>query len=329
MSDTSSTVPPPPAAPPAEINLPPTDTVRVPAIAEYIDLPSGKELNEALATKLAASRPVRLVVFAGEVSCGKTTLLTSLYELFQWRQVPEYCFAGSCTLPAFEQRCYLGRMSSENAAPDTQRTLYRGPDPYYLHLKIAPASAPQKSFDFLFTDVSGEMFEHARNSIDECKELTFLRRATDFLLLLDGEKCARTDERHAVVGKSKALLQSCLDSNMLSRDCVVNVVWTKFDYFDVARSNETHSEFRHEVERDFRASFESRVARLDFSKIAARPTNHPALGFGHGVPELLKGWMTCCPRFEKIDLLANLKLPSGSRESELFAFRHFASMDPS
>ena len=74
---------------------------------EFIDLPQGRELNDAAALDLAKSRPVQWIVLAGPIDSGKTTLLTSLYELFQWREVEGYAFAGSSTLPAFEELCYL------------------------------------------------------------------------------------------------------------------------------------------------------------------------------------------------------------------------------
>src|SRR5437660_50697 len=72
---------------------------------EFIDLPQGKELSDLAALDLAKSRSVQWIVLAGPVDSGKTTLLTSLYELFQWRRVEGYAFAGSNTLPAFEERC--------------------------------------------------------------------------------------------------------------------------------------------------------------------------------------------------------------------------------
>src|SRR5205085_5639270 len=103
--------------------------------SEYIDLPKGKELNESAALNLAKSRPVQWIVLAGPSDSGKTTLLTSLYELFQWRKVEGYAFAGSNTLPAFEERCYLSRRDSGNVTPHTPRTRYKGPHPEYLHLR--------------------------------------------------------------------------------------------------------------------------------------------------------------------------------------------------
>ena len=145
----------------------------VPAIPELISLPSGTVLTEVQAQTMATDRSVRLIVIAGAVDCGKTTLLTSLYELFQTGPVKTSQFAGCDTFPAFEQRCHLSRVDSENENPDTVRTPYDGPHPEYLHVKIQDGAGEDGHIDFLFTDVSGEMFEHARNSTDECKQADF------------------------------------------------------------------------------------------------------------------------------------------------------------
>ncbi|MDB6027359.1 MAG: hypothetical protein JWM68_3582 [Verrucomicrobiales bacterium] len=304
----ASTVPSPPQSEIKEAVL----------VSDLINLPSGKELDEVSAIRLASSKPTRLIVFAGPVDCGKTTLLTSLYELFQWNTVCGHNFAGSLTLPAFEQRCYLARTASENVAPQTPRTPYKGPDPYYLHLRTSPIEAPGMPIDFLFTDVSGEMFDHARNSTSECKELTFLKRSTHFVLLLDSEKAIRPG-RWTMVQNSIDLLQSCIDCKMLPSFCIVNIVWAKFDHFESNQEKKENLEFRKEVARQFQAAFEHHI-RLKFSEVAARPTLAPDLGFGKGVAELYQGWINHCPQIREMELQP-LGSP-GIRESEFFALRN-------
>ena len=287
-------------------------------VPDLIDLPTGKELDESGALKLEIARPVRLVVVAGPVGCGKTTLLTSLYELFQWGQVSGYSFAGSHTLPAFERRCYLSRTASERAAPDTERTPFG--EVRYLHLRISPEDL-SREIDILFTDVSGETFERARDSTLECRRLTFLRQADHFLLLLDSEKLIVKERRWEVAHDSMTLLRSSLDSGMLSANCLVNVLWTKFDYFQAA-SGPDHERFLTQLEGEVKTEFGSRVGRLSFSRIAARPTQVDGLKFGHGLPELLTYWASDSPRERSMNLLPPPAL--GSRESELYASRHFA-----
>jgi energy-coupling factor transporter ATP-binding protein EcfA2 len=302
---------------------PPAGAVPV-AVPDLIDLPTGKELDQAGATKLEAARPVRLVVVAGPVGCGKTTLLKSLYELFQWAPVSGYSFAGSNTLPAFERRCYLSRTASERSAVDTERTPYG--EVRYLHLRLAHEDLSHGELDFLFTDVSGESFERARDSTQECQRLTFLRQADHFLLLLDSEKLVRKEKRWEVAHDSMTLLRSCLDSGMLPGNCLVNILWTKFDYFEAAGAGE-HAQFLSGLKGEIETEFGSRVGRLSFSEIAARPTQVNNLKFGHGLPELLKYWATSSPRERSMNLLPAKTL--GTRESELFASRHFAIADKS
>lgn len=290
---------------------------------EYIDLPQGKELNEVAALDLAKSRPVQWIVLAGPIDSGKTTLLTSLYELFQWRKVEGYAFAGSNTLPAFEERCFLSRRSSGNVMPHTQRTLYEGPDPQYLHLRIRSTEGLRPFIDFLCTDVSGEMFEHARDSITECKEMIFLKRANHFLLFLDSAKGVQQDKCWAMFEDGRALLRSCVDSEMIEANCVVNVVWSRFDYFVAKQAEDRHQLFRIEVEKELRKTFKHLIPRLMFSEVAARPLEAPALGIGYGVSALLKQWAATPLEMKALDLFPTSYL--GTRESELFAARHFSS----
>lgn len=294
-------------------------------IPEYVDLPHGKELTEGEALELARSRPVQWIVLAGPSDSGKTTLLTSLYEKFQWREVEGFAFAGSRTLPGFEERCYLSRRDSGNPKPHTQRTLYKGPVPFYLHLRIRCTEGLHPFRDFLCTDVSGEMFEHARDSTEECKELVFLRRANHFLLLLDGGTGVQSDKRWGMFEEGRALLRSCVDSQMLSPDCLVNVVWSRFDYFVAAESSDENDEFRQNVEKEFHLTFDQIVPRLVFSEVAARPMKAPQLGIAYGVPALLKQWAATPLEKRATGLFPTSH--SGTRESELFAARHFSSVE--
>jgi len=316
-----STKPPQPPIPPipvaSENSEDPTSLLVEDNTSDLIDLPSGSELDEVGAAALEASTRVRVIVAAGPVGCGKTTLITSLYELFQWNSVSEYSFAGSRTLPAFERRCYLSRTASERETADTERTPFG--EVRYLHLRISKNGA----LDLLFTDVSGESFERARDSITECQHLSFLRQSDHFLLLLDSKKLIRKEKRWQVAHDSMALLRSCLDSGMLDDKSFVNIILTKVDYFAAApeATKEDNERFIDKITAEFRSEFAARLGRLTFGRVAARPTSASGLKFGHGLAELLNDWASVSPRERSLSIL-----PSGlggSRESELFASRHF------
>ena len=58
-------------------------------LPELIELPPGTALTEEQAQLLALDRSVRIIVTAGAVDCGKTTLLTCVYDFFQTGPVGE------------------------------------------------------------------------------------------------------------------------------------------------------------------------------------------------------------------------------------------------
>jgi hypothetical protein len=100
----------------------------------------------------------------------------------------------------------------------------------------------------------------------------------------------------------------------------VNVLWTKYD-FVAAAGNGEHAAFLERATEELQKQFGSKVGRLSFRKVAARPADVDGLEFGHGVPELLREWATESPRDRTMNLLPDERL--GSRESERFLERHF------
>lgn len=283
-----------------------------------VDLPSGNELDELAAAELQGARLVRLIVVAGPVGVGKTTLVTTLHDLFQQGKIGNFSFAWSHTLPAFERRCHFSRTASERSIADTERTPYG--KVRYLHVRVSGADLRNNPLDLLFTDVSGETFERARDSIPECQQLAFLRMADHFLLLIDCEKIIDRKKRNQVIHDSMLLLRSCLDSGMLASTSFVNILWTKHDYI-VAAGNGEHAAFLESAAEEFKGEFGSRVGKLLFTKVAARPSATDKLEFGHGVPGLLKEWANTSPRDRAMNLDPDENL--GSRESEKFLKRHF------
>ena len=216
----------------------------------------------------------------------------------------------------------VSRIASERSIQDTERTPYG--EVRYLHLRVCGADLPLGELDPLFTDVSGESFERARDSTLECQRLGFLRQAQHFLLLMDCEKLVRKEKRWEVAHDSMTLLRSCLDSGMLASNSLINVLWTKCDYFEAVKSPENAQfliQLRGEIEKEFGA----RVGRLSFTEVAARPTQVATLKFGQGLAELLKYWLSSSPHDRAMNLLP--PTTQGNRESELFASRHFPASD--
>lgn len=283
-----------------------------------VNLPPGIELDDAAAAELQGARLVRLIVVAGPVGAGKTTLVTALLDWFQAGQIGKYSFSWSNTLPAFERRCHLSRTASERAVPDTARTPIG--EVRYLHVQVSGPDLHTNPVDLLFTDVNGETFTRACDSIADCQQLTFLKMADHFLLLIDCEKLLDRRIRNEAIHDSMLLLRSCLDSGMLANSSFVNVLWTKHDFIKEAGDGEPAA-FLEKATEEIKKQFGSRVGKLSFTNVAARPAGRDSLKFGYGIPELLKEWANDSPRDRVMNLLPDEKI--GSRESEKFLERHF------
>lgn len=291
-------------------------------LPEFIDLALGKDLDEAGAREITCNRPARLIVVAGPVKCGKTTILLSIYELFLVGEMPGWLFAGTATFHGYEQRCHPSRIASGKETAHTERTLTNREDGvHYLHLQLAREEMPEQHVDFLFTDLTGEIYEDARDSTDECKELTFAARADHFILVLDGKKVASELARRAVVEEGQSILRSMADSGVLTTDSFVCVLFTKYDHFNTPKAAADCAAFHADVIREMTAEFGPRFGRLTFADAAARPQVNRQLPFGYGLVDLLNDWATSSSRFRKMNLS---RAPAAARrESDLFYQRHF------
>ena len=175
-----------------------------------------------------------------------------------------YAFAWSDTLPAFERRCYLSRIASERSMQDTERTPYG--EVRYLHLRVSGQDLALGELDLLFTDVSGESSERARDSTLDMPEAGFLKPSTSFSPVDGLRKTGPQGKTLEVAHDSMTLLRSCLDSGMLASNSLINVLWTKFDYFEAVKSPENAKflvQLRGEIEKEFGV----RVGRLSFSEV--------------------------------------------------------------
>jgi hypothetical protein len=88
----------------------------------YIDLPLGEELDLNGAAEIMGASLSRVIVVAGDVNSGETTLIAALYDKFNEAPFANYLFAGSKTLVAMERRSHLARLTSGALRPNTERT---------------------------------------------------------------------------------------------------------------------------------------------------------------------------------------------------------------
>lgn len=255
----------------------------------FIDLYAGNELSSEEAEAVTLRSPTHLVVFAGAAESGKTTILASVYERLTGGPFAGFRFAGSRSLLGFEQICHLNRLACGGTRPDTPRTVPSDEAAYY-HLALR-GTAPGARRHVLLSAISGEIFDLARNSREDCERLTFLHRANTIVVLVDGARLAVADQRTNAQSVASSILESFLDAEMVGNRCRVEFVFSKLDR--ILAAGDAAVEFLNSTETKFKAKFEDRVAHLAFRRIAARPEVEPRNSFqDDGLEEAFALWTT-------------------------------------
>jgi len=281
---------------------------------------SGEALKLDEISAITFRNITQIIIIAGPVKSGKTTLITSLFHLFQKGPYQNYLFSGSETLLGFDRSCYLARISSMRESQDTPRTR-----PYieekFLHLNLCHADLSSPNIDMLFFDISGENYDAAKNSIAECKELNLPNKFDHFVLLIDGEKITRFDRRQRAHNDARMLLRSFLSSNILTKSSYVDVLFTKLDLIEKNPDKIEHLEFIKKTKDSITAQFDEQLGRLRFFKIAARPEGG-IFDLGYGMEKLVPSWVEESP-YKLPPQKNKIVEPKDASEFDRFFKRHF------
>ncbi len=265
--------------------------------SDYKEFPWGIALKTTSTNVITQKRQTRLIIIAGGVKAGKSTLLSSIYEKFYEGSFKTYLFAGSKTLLEFERICHDSRIASNRKNAETERTKLS--DSFkFLHLLLHNKTTNKKQ-DLLFTDVSGEIFENIRDSSEECRRHSILKRCDHFALLLDGEKLSNPETRGVVVSDGAQIIRRLLDNEILGIHSLIYILVTKFDIISDKIKKDSTLETYIEIikETKFLAPFKSRVSNIHICNIAARPNEvySSELELGYGVEDLIEKWVENYP----------------------------------
>ena len=190
----------------------PVDTV-----AQTVGVSGGRSLDAAACDALLRRRGGTVVGIVAAPEVGKTTLISTMYELLHRRRMAGFGFAGSETLRAYEERCHLARLSSDAAAADTQRTKV-GAGLQFTHLRIATRSGIQ---DAVFADRSGELFDKALARPADIDDFVELHRADVVIILVD--LVLLTSSTHLTMSAVRRLFMAMDQRGMLEKRRVLLV----------------------------------------------------------------------------------------------------------
>jgi hypothetical protein len=268
-----------------------------PQKSSMVDLHRGTDIQLEDAITMIRHSLTRIIVLAGEVGSGKTTLLASLYENFLRGPFAGYYFSGSYTLPGFEKRSHHARVLSGRITADTERTKPTS-DKGLLHLMVRIQNMSQPSQNLLFSDISGETFEMARDYSDECRKMEILRRADHVVLLMDGEKLSKKEQRHEVFINGEMFLRRCFESGMLSKRSFIDVLFTKYDLLKET-ADTSQKEFLDYITKRLTDRYEKECLRFRLKYVAARPRNESKLALASGLETIFPNWVEDTPFLER------------------------------
>lgn len=196
-------------------------------VADSVYFASGEAMPESGIETITYAFPTKLILIIGGPECGKTTLVSAIFESFQKGPLGDFIFAGSHTQVGFEAISYLAREASGRANPVTERT--KSADFLHLHLSIRDRSLAHKAQHLLFTDVSGERFNLARDAQAEMNGLTILKKADHIFYMVDGESLSNIGTRDTTKHDVIIFLRRAIQANLLTKENKLVVLINKFD----------------------------------------------------------------------------------------------------
>jgi hypothetical protein len=251
-----------------------------------VKLYEGKEMDMQETAEITHKYPVKVIAIVGESNCGKTTLLSELYNIFQKGTNQDLLFAGSHTLIGFEQRSHLSRVESNSENAETGKTVSRVFS--FLHLALKKKSESlTDAVHILLSDIAGEHFQFARDSSSTMKELNLLTDAEQVIYIIDGEKLAAKKLRQQTLSNAETFIKTAVDNGVFNQQTNLTVIVSKWDKL----ITDTTFNFDAHLKVSFTEKFAFSVKNFKAYQVAARPKT-AVVNAGYGLYELLNDCYT-------------------------------------
>ncbi|GAB3956363.1 hypothetical protein GCM10028805_45990 [Spirosoma harenae] len=254
---------------------------------EFITLISGEDLSIAETTLITYKFKAAVIVIIGEYDSGKTTLASTIHELFQLGPFNNLWFAGSVTPLAFEKRCHYSRLASGSKKSKTEKT--KAGDFKFLHIALKQEDdLTGAAHNLLISDISGEIYKLARNSSDYMRSLTLLKTVNRILITLDGEKLASKKLRNVELTNAKTFIRKAIEEGIFNSHTYLDIVITKWDILGQVTDFSVEN-----MQKILSEILLHKVAELNFIYIAARPNSlTEGINLGYGINNLLDKWIS-------------------------------------
>lgn len=264
-----------------------SDDEGIASVPEGVPLAPGTRLAVADAPDVLRACESRVIAIVGARESGKTSLIASLYALFQDGPIGTRIFARSDTLLAFEEASHDARALSARNQTYVERT-NRGTFGFY-HLCLC---SPNLEFtELLLGDRAGEEYIDTTNDVSDAQALHEIARADVVTMLVDGERLLNLEKRHNLRGELRMMLQAFKDGDALTGNQRLAMVLTKLDALRASPDGERAlNEFSAFVE-NMRSMFGNMFSAIEEFRIASWPDQDTKLRRGEGVPAVLEFWI--------------------------------------
>jgi hypothetical protein len=233
---------------------------------------SGLPLELVEAQEFSRGSRAVVITMVGDREAGKTSLIARFHQMFQNGRIGNLRFAGSRTLPRFEELNWLATLESGAGTPLMERSSQHF-DNSFLHLRVRGQGPDSDLVDILLNDISGETFGDAVASQDVCNRLITLARCDHLIIVLDGGALLKATDRHDHQAKTRNFLQRIIQSGQIGPRTALHLIVSKMDLVHTSPERDKVLEIITTFELQLENEFASRVGAYKAWRMAARPTD--------------------------------------------------------
>jgi hypothetical protein len=256
-----------------------------------VRLPGGGTLTCVEASRLLRAGDARVIAIIGPSDAGKTSLIASLYDLFQEGAVSGIEYARSETLHAFEHTCHDARAASRRGVPHMNRTPLG--DVRFYHLQVGGGAAGE-GLALVLGDRAGEEYKGAADDAYLAMSFAEVRRADSLTVLVDGQRLLDSGARHNLRSEVVMVIQALVDGGAIQVGHRLALVLTKMDMVQVSDNRVRAEADFDSLMADIRRIFGEVISVIESFRIAASPKDGVAPR-GMGISDLLHFWLEAAP----------------------------------
>lgn len=222
-------------------------------------------LSESEVSYLLKERLGKVISFVGPVGVGKTTLISSMYDIFNRPHKLNISFGRSLSIYALEKLCHHARVTSKSTSISTPRTSSSSGVGFY-HISIQDSK--KKRQEIFLADRSGENYTEMVDDISLGQNFCELKRSDLICILVGSNELGNCETRHLARRKTINLIKSVLRAVGDKDLTTIALLLTKFDLIDGSKEEKLCNS---EVERIRQSLFKDCSLSLEVIPLAARP----------------------------------------------------------